>query len=88
MEKESIIDFITREIKGIQGEVLLQGALISEHDENIKSVIDADKYDPIQHFIYLKKANDAKIEHGAHLKYLEGKFDAYFLIIKELELCD
>lgn len=74
------------EMQQIQGELLIQKAMLSEHKETIDTAFE--NGDILSELIALKENNEAQEKFYLKINYLEGKIDAYLTILKQLGLLD
>jgi len=80
--KVNLIEFVLREISQIQGEIILNKAMISEHDEKIEEAFE--KGDILVELLAIKEQAELRNNFFTKISYLEGKVDAYIKLLKEI----
>jgi len=80
----NVVKFVLEEIQQIQGEIILEKAMLSEHDETIDKAFEDG--DIIQELMALKETSEAREKFYLRINYLEGKVDAYMNLLKKLGL--
>lgn len=80
--KKDLIEFVLRKVKQIQGEIILNKAMISEFDEKIEEAFSSG--DILTELLAIKDSAEQKHEYLTKINYLEGKVDGYIDLLKEL----
>jgi len=80
--KVNLIEFVCKEISQIQGEIILNKALISEYDEKIEEAFK--KGDILIELLAIKDQAELRNKFFTKISYLEGKVDAYIKLLKEI----
>jgi len=79
-----LIKFVMDEVQRIQGEIILEKAMLGEHDETINTAFE--EGDILRELIALRDTSEARDKFYLRINYLEGKLDAYMELLRELGL--
>lgn len=79
-----LIKFVMDEVQRIQGEIILEKAMLGEHDEVIETAFN--QGDILQELVALRDTSEAREKFYMRINYLEGKLDAYMKLLDELGL--
>lgn len=79
-----LIKFVMEEIQQIQGEIILEKAMLGEHEDTILKAFE--NGDILKELVALRDTSAARERFYYKINYLEGKLDAYMKLIKELGL--
>lgn len=78
----NVINYVITEIQQIQGEIILQKAMLSEHDDTLEEAFQ--NGDILKELIALKDTSEARERFYLRINYLEGKVDAYIALLQKL----
>jgi len=80
--KRDLIEYVVKQVQQIQGEIILNKAMISEFDDKIEEAFSSG--DILSELLAIKDSAEQKHEYLTKINYLEGKVDGYIDLLKEL----